>query len=131
MSDWEYVDFCIQTKVIKPHKVIFPVCTCKMYMSVCGLYGLSAAHCWLWYDDDDDDDDERRLLLTDSALVSVLVARPEEETEKEKSQWSWQNFIQWDWAVRKTCKEDETVRNVAQTACKVSNAKLSFYATGW
>ncbi len=76
------MDFCIQTKVIKPHKVIFPVCTCKMYMSVCGLYGLSAARCWLWYEDDDDD--ERRLLLTDSALVSVLVARPEEETEKEK-----------------------------------------------
>ncbi len=104
-----------------------------MYMSVCGLYGLSAACCWLWYDDDDDDDDddERRLLLTNSALISVLVARPEEEADKEKSQWSWQNCIHWDWAVRKTCKEDETVRNFAQIACKVSDAKLSFYETGW
>lgn len=50
---------------------------------MCGLYGLSAARCWLWYEDDDDD--ERRLLLTDSALISVLVARPEDEAEEEKS----------------------------------------------
>lgn len=49
-----------------------------MYMSVCGLYGLSAG-CGMH-----DDDDERRLLLTDSALISVLVARPEEEAEREK-----------------------------------------------